>query len=537
MSVSAGWFWGAVALAVALGITFRLVHAETHLFWGDEAYTALRVSGHWDSEFREIFNGSTYRRADILQFQQFDPQRHYTDTVAGLATEEPQHAPLSFVLDRLWASISGSSIASLRAVAVLFGVVTIAAVYWLCLELSQGDVLAAGAGAALVAISPFFVNYGAQAREYSMFAAIAALASALLLRALRVRSMAAWWCYALAASVGLYSDILMACVLASHAIYVGFIYHKYLDLIKRYIAVSAVAVASFIPWIVICIHNWHAVSAWQAHTFVPYSLTGYFGKWAFNIAAVLFDAEYARLWLAPLALGALLLLVWATIALFREQPRAVMVFIVSLGLFITIEQVLPDVIFGGHESTTARYVLPVWLALVLALAMFFGKQRLAPRAGRLNAVAVGFFLVVLFVAAVSSTINSASVAWWDNDGEYPSILIAARINNSGPAPIVVSEGHWSEVYVLSHYVKPDVSFLLFNRHPPFPINVTSTMFLLDPSRETLAAFKRQASYQLDPIPFASLVSAASVSFHTSLQHFAEADHQGSVLLYRLRRGR
>jgi uncharacterized membrane protein len=528
-TVPARWFWVIVFLAIACGTAFRIVHAESRLFWGDEGYTALRVSGHSMAQFRSIFSGSVYPTAAILRYQQFDPNTSYADTVEGIATEEPQHTPIFYVLERAWANLFGSSIPSLRAVAMIFSLIAVLAFYWMARELTN-DRFAAGAAAALLAVSPIFVDYGAQAREYSLYAAMTAVTSALLLRALRLRTGAAWTLYAVAAALSLYSDLLLVCVLVAHGIYVAVEYRKDVRTVRAFAIAFAVALITFVPWIVECIVHWRAIMAWQRPTLTPYPLSGFFVKWLFNVTATLFDGEYASLRFAPIAAAALAVLLYATVSLFRDQRRSVWLFVAALGVVITLQQVLPDAIVHGHESTTARYLMPLWLALLLAVALLFGKRRMVTPGGALRAAPFAAFCAVVLIEIAGSAINSAHAAWWDNNGEYPATLVAAQIDNASASPLVVSEGHWAELYELSHYVKPQVMFLLFNHQPPQRLPSAPVTFLLDPSRQTLAFFTHDASYRIEPVPVGSLVNAQSVQIHES----ARAEKSPvAYLLYRL----
>ncbi|HET7814816.1 MAG TPA: glycosyltransferase family 39 protein, partial [Candidatus Baltobacteraceae bacterium] len=504
--MSARWFWALVIVAILCGTGFRIVHAESRLFWGDEGYTALRVSGHSIAEFRSIFNGNVYSRAAILRYQQFDPSMSYTDEVKGLAAEEPQHTPLFYVFERAWANVFGSSIPSLRAVAMIFALLAVLALYWFAFELT-GDVFVAGAAGALLAVSPIFVDYGAQAREYSLYTAMAAAMSALLLRALRLRTSTAWIVYGVAAALGLYSDLLLVCVLVAHAIYLAVEYREDVRTLRSFGFAAGAALLLFVPWIVQCVVHWSAIVRWQAPTLTPYPLSGFLVKWVFNITATLFDGEYASLRLAPVAAVAFLVLAYATVSMFHQQRRSVWLFVAALGGVIALEQIVPDVIVHGHGSTTARYLMPLWLALLLAVALLFGKRRMLTAAGALRAGPFAAFCAIVLIEIAGTAINSTHVGWWDNNGEYPATLVAARINDATGSPLVVSEGHWAELFEISHYVKPDVTFLLFNGPPPQRLPPAPVTFLLDPSHPTLAAFMNDASYRIEPVPVGSLVNA------------------------------
>src|ERR1700729_270668 len=107
-----------------------------------------------------------------------------TSTVAGLAAEDPQHPPLYYVLAHLWVDVFGSSLSAIRALPALFGILALPCVFWLALELFRSRATALVA-LGLFALSPVFVLYSQEAREYSLWTIVVALASVAFLRALR----------------------------------------------------------------------------------------------------------------------------------------------------------------------------------------------------------------------------------------------------------------------------------------------------------------------------------------------------------------
>jgi len=512
--MSRRWLWVLVAVAIVVGIALRCEHAERRLFWGDETWTALRVSGHTYVELRAAFDDRLHSTKSLTTFQTYDPRRGVGYTVGGLAKEEPQHPPLFYVIDRYWAEFFGSSIPSLRAPAVFFSLTAIAAFAWFLIELGGSRAVgAAAAGAALMAVSPFFVDYAAQAREYSLWATMIAVTSALLLRATRKPAASIWIWYAIAMTIGLYSDLLMVCVLAAHALYIVVVARRR-EIVLPFAAASAVALAAFSPWLAVCATHAHTIEIEQAWGFNPYPLRLDFEKWIFNAAAVLFDAEYADMLLAPLGGLLLILMLYAAIRVLRDEAPRVWWLLVALGGVVAAQQILTDVVTHGHESTTARYLLPLWLVTLAAVAMFFGRRMLSE--DKLRPAWFAGFCGVVALSMFSSILNSQAVVWWDNNDNTPSTTMAAQINASGAAPLVVSEGHWGEVLVMTHYVKPQTQFFLFKFLPPFPIPSKTPAFLLMPSKRTLAAFREHPGYDLVPVPIAPLTSRAVLTFHENV---------------------
>jgi hypothetical protein len=105
---------------------------------------------------------------------------------------------------------------SVRLPAVLFGVATVPAIYWLArMAMSR----AAGLGAALIlAVSYHHVFFSQNARGYSAYLFFALLSTGFLIRALRDDRASSWAFYIGAAVLGSASLLITAFVLASHAI-------------------------------------------------------------------------------------------------------------------------------------------------------------------------------------------------------------------------------------------------------------------------------------------------------------------------------
>ncbi len=492
-------FWILVAIAILAGIFFRLEHVERRKVKADESVTALRVSGHTLAEVRTLFDGRTYSLEQILRFQRVDPSEPMTATVTGLADEEPQITPLFYVLDREWAQVAGSSIASLRIPALLFGVAAIAAMFWFCFELTE-DVVVAGAGAALMALSPFFVTYGGQARQYSLWVALIAVSSALLLRAVRNNKPRAWIWYGVAIALALYTDLLSLFVLAGHAAYVLLWYRRDRARAVSFGIAAAGAIVAFVPWIVIAATGHHAIAKDLGWTDTSVTLRAWAKQWYFNVASVLFDAEFNNKWLAPVAAVAAIFLAYACYRVQRDESRQTASFLATLAIPITVAALALDIVTHGHGSTVARYLIPLWFAVLASVAIFLGRKLILN--GRLHASWFAAFCVVLAITTVSTAINSSASAWWDNH-DIPSAFIARTVS-AGDSPLVMAGLNPNPVVLeMSHYFPPSTTFLLFASAPPFPLPSGHTDFLLIPSPATLDAFRVHPGYSLQRVPFPS----------------------------------
>ena len=121
----------------------------------------------------------------VLQYQQVQPGTSVLTLITDLARHDPQHPPLYYVLAKVWVDLFGDSVYALRMLSVLFSGLALLAMYWFVSELAASR-RAALLAMLLMGVSPLFILYGQEAREYAFWTLTLLLSSAALLRALRV---------------------------------------------------------------------------------------------------------------------------------------------------------------------------------------------------------------------------------------------------------------------------------------------------------------------------------------------------------------
>jgi hypothetical protein len=124
----------------------------------------------------------------------------------------------------------------------------------------------------------------------------------------------------------------------------------------------------------------------------------------------------ALVWLT-LGLGAAGLAGVAVLMVARSPGGAARRFVLLLTVVPWAMLALPDVAFGGRRSTVARYLVPSWIGLELAVARTFT----APRWRR------PLLLVVLGLGAATALRTRAAGFWWDTDAPRLRALAAAAV--------------------------------------------------------------------------------------------------------------
>src|SRR3712207_464759 len=103
------WSRFLIVILLILGIFFRFVNLERKVYWHDEVYTSLRLSGYTEAELvQQVVNGREIGVEDLQKYQRVNSEKRLIDTVKGLAVEEPQLPPLYYVLARFWVQWFGN---------------------------------------------------------------------------------------------------------------------------------------------------------------------------------------------------------------------------------------------------------------------------------------------------------------------------------------------------------------------------------------------------------------------------------------------
>lgn len=174
------------------------------------------------------------------------------------------HPPLYWLILKSWASLCGTSIATLRVPSVFFGVATVAAAFAFVRELPrlsppdrQGDESSANAtallAAGLVTASPIHIEWSQEIRMYSLGTFLCAIGTWLLIRALTsTRYQAAWWTvYGMNAAAILYTHYFGLFVLTAHGLFAGGRILLNKDRVRlRFFLLTAGGIAlAWLPWL------------------------------------------------------------------------------------------------------------------------------------------------------------------------------------------------------------------------------------------------------------------------------------------------
>ncbi|MFQ6058622.1 MAG: glycosyltransferase family 39 protein [Anaerolineae bacterium] len=167
-----------------------------------------------------------------------------------LANMPVEHAPLYFVLLHFWLGLAGEGDFALRFPSLAFGLLTVPLTYSLAAALFDRRV---GLLAAfLMAVNPFQVWYGQEARMYTLTVALGLGSLLFLVRGLRGGGAADWLGYVLATTLALYTHYYAALIVLvglAFALWRLWSSAQWLALGRRWLAAQAAIGLLYLPWL------------------------------------------------------------------------------------------------------------------------------------------------------------------------------------------------------------------------------------------------------------------------------------------------
>ncbi|MBR8837043.1 MAG: glycosyltransferase family 39 protein [Stigonema ocellatum SAG 48.90 = DSM 106950] len=495
LKLAPNWLRFLIIVVLVVGVFFRFLNLDGKVYWHDETFTSLRISGYTAAEVKQqIFNNHVITREAFAKFQRPNPEKGLSDTIKSLAIEDPQHPPLYYIIARFWVQIFGNSVTAIRSLSAFLSLLVFPCVYWLCRELFTVPLSVPYLAIALMAISPLHLAYAQEAREYILWAVTVLLSSASLLRAMRLESkrqldserILTWGIYAATLALSLYTFLLSGFVAVAHGIYVTAIKkHRWTKTVKAYFLASLAAFLAFTPWLIVLLVNFSQFRIATAWTAMKLPLVTLIQSWLMQNSRIFFDLDFG--FENPLSylitLIFLILVGYSIYFLYRTTHPKVWLFIVTLIAVPALPLMLPDLIFGGVRSLAERYLMPSYLGIQLAVAYLLANHLYN---GSLLRRRIWETIMVLMIigGVVSCGVSSQAETWWSKNISYGNPQVA-RIINQADSPLLMSDAseiNYGNVFSLSYLLQPKVRFLLIkDKNIPKIPQGFSNVFLLNPS--------------------------------------------------------
>ncbi len=404
-----------------------------------------------------MLSGEPFSLAEVAPAWTPVPGRGAAAVAAALGRDEPQHPPLFYVAARGWLGLLGrarpagaggdareaarADVAAIRLLGALGGLLLLPAGALAARELYR-DRATGRAAAALLALSPFFVLYAREAREYAWWAAAMMASAGALLRALRTGR--GWARHGLATAAALGLSLHGALLVAAEGMALVAFGRRRRAATGGLVLLGATALVA--PWGLAVLRNRERVAAamaWAAEIRVP--LGTLLGRAALSLSRPFVDlgADFEHPLSGPAVAAALALLAATAVGLLRlprdrpagapgpRRPEPAGLALLGAAFALPLALTLgPDLLLGGIRSLSTRYLTLSLLAEALVAAPLLAPLFGAP--GRRGPGAA-----VLLVAGASSLAAVTGPPTWVKGVSRHLPEVAARIE---PGALVVGNG-------------------------------------------------------------------------------------------------
>ncbi|MDB9373154.1 glycosyltransferase family 39 protein [Nodularia sphaerocarpa] len=495
------WLRFVIIFLLAMGILFRFVNLEGKVYSHDETYTSLRISGYTVDEVKQqIFNGGVISKEGFARFQETHLEKGFSDTIMSLATEDPQHPPLYYLIVRLWVQIFGNSVTAIRSLSAVISLLVFPCIYWLCRELFNVPLSIPWLAIALMAISPIYMLYAQEARVDILWLVTIILCSASLLRAMRLESeynelapgqqipdrFATWGIYVVTLTLSLYTSLSSVFLAVAQGIYVITTTRFQLtETVRAYLIASSLGFLAFMPWMMIVVANLFEFLISADVIKKETSEISLIPLWLMQVSRIFFDLNFSL----ENPLGYLIGLIFLTIVgyaiyfLCGTTNYKTWFFVLILIIVPVIPKVLQIVFPGGIFSSSETNLISAYLGIQLAVAYLLATEIYNEIVSRRRIWQVILVLIIV-CGLVSSRVSYEAETWWNQGISYGNPQVAEIINQA-ESPLLISDAegiNYGNVFSLSYLVQPKVRFQLVKAQdiPDIPAGFTD-IFLLNPS--------------------------------------------------------
>ncbi len=507
-----------LVIILLLGFFFRFTNLESKVFWVDEVSTAVRASGYTIAEVtNDLIQQGIVDRKALFSYQRLGGDKTFRDSFNAL-TKSPEHTPLYFLLIRVWMHLWGDSISIIRSFSAFISLLVFPSLYWLCQELFNRRLIS-WLAVMLISVSPFYVAYAQEARPYSLWTVAILLMSASFLRAIKHNNKQSWILYSFSLIIGFYTSLFSLYVAFFQGIYFLLtLSKKRLKVSKNYVLFSLISLIIFIPWILVIINNinlLHKNTSWMRGNFnIPDIIAVYIGTnlltfgdlpisqnsnpihtaialitiiistsaaikissswkkkpakfslWLTIISSILLLSNYIYLdWItiigALVALCILSLSVYSIYYLIVNTKRDRWLFIITLMLSLPVPLLLADIINQGQSSTAPRYLIPLQLGILIAVAYTLGSKITAIQRQKFWQ----FVLVAFLTLGIFSCVRNLNLSpFYQKGRNINNPAIAQLINQNNSALLVAEYSSTMDAFSLAYSLSPQVKYKVVNQ--------------------------------------------------------------------------
>ncbi|HLO47652.1 MAG TPA: glycosyltransferase family 39 protein, partial [Kamptonema sp.] len=491
--------------SLLIGVFFRFANLDRKLYWFDEVINTIYSSGYTKVEWQQqvkAWNGQQLSIKDLQKYQFIKDGSNSFDVIKAVAIEEPQNPPLYYLLSRWWVQVFGNSVVNRRSLSAFLSLLGFPCIYWLCLELFNSK-LTAWIAIALLAVSPFHILYAQEVRMYAAWTVTILLSSAAFLWAIRLNDKLQWVTYTVTLILGFYTFPFSILVAIGHGIYIAIIEKlRFTKTSISYLLASLAAIVTFSPWIIFIIANSHKMGKWREVKITFLDLTR---KWVTNLARgfIYIPNETNKLINIIFILASLILLITVLYSFYflcRHTQKQVWLLIFNLAGITALTLILPDLILGGQRSIVAKYLIPSYLGILLAVAYLLATQILQANLWQ-RQIGQALTFVLITSGLFSSAISFQDRCDFNKKFSCDNLPVASRINKSTRPLLIGNSSLLNSVHILSlSYLLHPQATIMFVVPPDIP-KITesfSDIFVYSHNKSLLEGLEKELDYKIEP---------------------------------------
>lgn len=477
-----------IVILLLLGSLLRFSNIDKKVYWGDETYTSLWISGY---SRQEVQADISYDQK--LSFESLDKyhgaveyRKGLSETLNRLAQEDTQHPPLYYTLAYVWTQLFGSEVSDIRKLSALFGILVIPCGFWLGFELFE-SFNAALIFTCILAVSPFHMVWSQEARQYNLWILVTIISTSIFLRNLKRPNNYFWLTYSISLLTGLYTHIFMPLVSLVHMSYIlslNSLRSQRREIIKPFLISSILAYSAFLPWAFKIFVNGVDAAGWTAR---PVPFLNYCKTFVLHIVRVFFDIDFDLG--NPISyIGLIIIIIVSSSVLYLilNINKKKNLFILYFCILPLVPFLAADVILGGRRALVSRYLIVSFIGLELMVTSFLTN---IPR----KKLSLVLTAIVLSLGLFSGYHFTSADTWWNKYtfNEHP--LVASRINQyDNPFLIVDSRVNNSSIITMSYYANPDVKLMRISDYKrPLDLDCNEDILLLDLPQEFIQMLRSE----------------------------------------------
>jgi uncharacterized membrane protein len=456
-------FAALISILIIIGIFFRFSNLDNKVYWLDESFTSLWISGYSLEEVQaDISYNKTLEFSDLNKYYgDSNKRKGLSETIDRLATEDSQHPPFYYTLAYIWTQWTGSSIAGIRSLSALIGVLILPSIYWLSLEIFSSQI-SAWLAVCFAAVSPTHLIWAQEARQYSLFTLFITVSSAIFLRCLKKPNPWIWIAYCLSIFLGLYTHVLMSIFVGIQALYLisKKCYRKQRKRILIPFSLSLLAsYTAFLPWAYFILKypinrlDWTSVSIHPVEYIKRFFLI-------FVRVFVDFDFDFGDPFSLVSVIVILLIFAISFIHLVRRLDKGHNLFIFYLFIVPFLPFLAADIVMGGIRATVSRYYVGSFVGLELMVVEYLTHNL----KNNVSKLIIG---ALITLGLFSSFQFNKSEFWWTKKQYNETFQIAKIVNQYHKPLILIPESFDAQsVLAISHSMDGDATFNRFSNAEP-----------------------------------------------------------------------